>query len=284
MAERPLSYTLPADLPEDWQPGQTVAPDGASVGLTAQHGYNYQSKQINDAQRALNTINESFDTLSEDAVTVPGGGRMTMAESLGKAPFEIRVTPEEDAATAAGEVTYDNAQTGMAAQNVQEAVDELFTSVSDGKALVASAITDMGVKTPQDAAFQTLAANIRSIRTGIDESKLKWGGPSLMTNYETVSTSITFTGVPDFKLAIIVGQDIYYAENNVDSSKQYIIYWVFSKNDKWGWKQAQRPKANGGTGLLEYPSYTESNGTITFQAGSGFCFAGRYALRCIVSE
>ena len=41
MADRPLSGPLPADLPEDWTSGQTIAPAGADVGLSEQHGYNY---------------------------------------------------------------------------------------------------------------------------------------------------------------------------------------------------------------------------------------------------
>lgn len=38
-----------------------------------------------------------------------------------------------------------------------------FQSVSDGKALVASAITDKGVQTASDATFQTMAGNIDKI-------------------------------------------------------------------------------------------------------------------------
>lgn len=45
----------------------------------------------------------------------------------------------------------------------QEAVDELFTSVSNGKSLVASAITDKGVPTASDATFQQMADNINSL-------------------------------------------------------------------------------------------------------------------------
>ena len=41
MAENPIKTPLPADLPEDWTGGQTVAPTGAEVGLSEQHGYNY---------------------------------------------------------------------------------------------------------------------------------------------------------------------------------------------------------------------------------------------------
>ena len=49
----PLPYPLPADLPEDWTNDQIVAPNGADVGLTEQHGYNYLAKQVNAAQADL---------------------------------------------------------------------------------------------------------------------------------------------------------------------------------------------------------------------------------------
>lgn len=45
--------------------------------------------------------------------------------------------------------------------------DSLFTSVSNGKALVASAITDKGVKTAADATYQQMAENVSSIPVGI---------------------------------------------------------------------------------------------------------------------
>lgn len=64
MADRPLHAPLPADLPEDWTSGQIVAPDGAEAGLSEQHGYNYLMRQVNAAQRAVNTISESFDGVS----------------------------------------------------------------------------------------------------------------------------------------------------------------------------------------------------------------------------
>lgn len=64
MADRPLSAPLPADLPEDWTSGQIVAPAGADVGLSEQHGYNYLMAQVNAAQRAANTLNEGFDDIS----------------------------------------------------------------------------------------------------------------------------------------------------------------------------------------------------------------------------
>lgn len=41
--------------------------------------------------------------------------------------------------------------------------DSLFTSVSNGKALVASAVTDKGVKTAADATYQQMAENVQKI-------------------------------------------------------------------------------------------------------------------------
>lgn len=45
-------------------------------------------------------------------------------------------------------------------------VEDCFTSVSNGKSAIASAITDKGISTASDATFQTMADNISSIETG----------------------------------------------------------------------------------------------------------------------
>ena len=45
-----------------------MAPAGADVGLSKQHGYNYLMEQVNAAQEAVNTMNDAFSDLatSED--------------------------------------------------------------------------------------------------------------------------------------------------------------------------------------------------------------------------
>ena len=45
-------------------------------------------------------------------------------------------------------------------------LNEVFQSVSDGKSLIASAITDKGVSTDAAATFDTMAGNIMAIKTG----------------------------------------------------------------------------------------------------------------------
>lgn len=66
----------------------------------------------------------------------------------------------------ADDITYDNSDTGLTAENVQDALDEVFTNVSDGKVLLADAITDKGVETSADDTFATMAENISEIPTG----------------------------------------------------------------------------------------------------------------------
>lgn len=49
-------------------------------------------------------------------------------------------------------------------------IDQCFQNVSNGKTLLASAITDMGVETDANDTWEVMVANIRSIETGIDTS------------------------------------------------------------------------------------------------------------------
>ena len=63
---------------------------------------------------------------------------------------------------------YNNAQTSsiITANNVQGAIDQLFTSVRNGKHQIPRAITDKDVSTSADDTFATMAENIGKISTG----------------------------------------------------------------------------------------------------------------------
>lgn len=62
--------------------------------------------------------------------------------------------------------SYDNSMSGASSTNVQDVIDECFQSVSSGKSLVASAITDKKVPTDATATFAQMAANIMKIVLG----------------------------------------------------------------------------------------------------------------------
>ena len=70
----------------------------------------------------------------------------------------------------ASNVSYNNGSSGMSSDNVQDAIDELFTSASNGKELIADAIAGKGVPTSADDTYATMAENIEKIETGIDIS------------------------------------------------------------------------------------------------------------------
>lgn len=63
----------------------------------------------------------------------------------------------------ADQVKLDN--TNFSSTNVHDGFSELFISVSNGKAIVAAAITGKGVETAADASFKTMADNINAILT-----------------------------------------------------------------------------------------------------------------------
>lgn len=64
----------------------------------------------------------------------------------------------------ANDVLYDDLET--TAQSLVGSINECFQSVSDGKALVAAAITDKGVQTAATDSFAAMAANIGQISGG----------------------------------------------------------------------------------------------------------------------
>ena len=84
---------------------------------------------------------EEFNTSLVNSVTVDGGGVMSMNESFGAAPFTLTFTEDGENDVSASEITYNNTESGMAATNTQEAIDELFQSVSEGKSVIAAAVS-----------------------------------------------------------------------------------------------------------------------------------------------
>ena len=67
------NYPLPADLPENWQPSQIVAPNGTDVGETQQHGYNYLMEQVNNAHEAINGLVDYANSVTADSAALTAG-------------------------------------------------------------------------------------------------------------------------------------------------------------------------------------------------------------------
>ncbi len=80
---------------------------------------------------------------------------------------------------------------------IKQRLDEVFQSVSNGKRLVASAITDKGVSTEDDATFQVMANNINDIATGNTSN-------TTITNFKSSISYFTtsYSQITNFKSSI----------------------------------------------------------------------------------
>ena len=137
--------------------------------------------------KAITISQEDFDKLSEE-----------------EKASGIYVIPDGEDLTAKN-LFYNGSVTGLG-NTVQDAIDNLseqnknlescFQSVSNGKALVASAITDKGVVTSEDATFETMANNIAAISTDIVDAQIggSWTGSGANHNSVVKGSSIFTLG------------------------------------------------------------------------------------------
>lgn len=103
----------------------------------------------------------------------------------------IGQTPTVQASAEMTSYNNDNTNSVITADNVQGAIDQLFTSVSNGKSQIASAITDMGVSTSANDSFAQMATNISNIETGPDWSEVQNPAEAaqILAPYQTYNSS-----------------------------------------------------------------------------------------------
>lgn len=145
---------------------------------------------------------------NQNAITVPGGGSAEMGETLGSGPYTIEFDEEDNENLTASSIEYNNETSSMKATNVQSAIDELFTDVSEGKALIATAVTDKGVETAATDSFSTMADKIGQITTEtpietvdiIFESLSGISGCTVIIEYENAPMSVLVVQKNNYKV------------------------------------------------------------------------------------
>lgn len=121
----------------------------------------------------------------------------------------------------AANTTYSNSSTSsiITSTNVQGAIDQLFTSVSNGKELIADAITDKGITTSASASFQTMANNIGRISTGYGIATDTTAFTPQTNNRQSTFDNISFSGL-----------------SFGDSSNiQFLVVWPYAAQDGREW-------------------------------------------------
>lgn len=88
---------------------------------------------------------------------------------------------------------------------VNEQINNCFQSVSNGKSLLASAITGKGVTTDASASFATMANNIKKIKNGataLSGSKSIWVSEAYKVVSEIVTFSTPFNAAPSINYSV----------------------------------------------------------------------------------
>ena len=106
-------------------------------------------------------------------------------------------------------------------------LNELKTSVSEGKALVAAAVTDKGVQTAADATFQTIANNIGLISSGGKSMYAEFTISGEELEVITLDASELGGAIPNLFTIWIVNGDVYDAYNCIIST-------ISANGSTWG--------------------------------------------------
>lgn len=150
----------------------------------------------------------------------------------------------QNKSSAAEAVSYDNSTTSatITSTNVQGAIDELFTSVSNGKSLIASAITDKGISTSATDSWAIMAGNIEDLSTVPSNIHMVFCQAEIDSAWSvkfTVPTASLIRGKSFIAIAPAKETDgTYYTEFWI-----YTVYWNTSSS-QWGLPSSGRSGAD----------------------------------------
>lgn len=150
------------------------------------------------AREDIETLNSQFKDIAKK--TIVEGNKIYLAKNDGTKLDEGTDLPTSSGSSEADGITIKDTNNNFTATNVEGALSELFQNVSNGKQLIATAITDKGVATSSDDTFQIIAANIRGIPNqggGITPTgtiNITANGTIDVTNYANAVINVEGTG------------------------------------------------------------------------------------------
>ena len=149
-----------------------------------------------DIPNSLVRIFSSKDNMYPKTRTL-SGSTLTITYEAQSTNTSIAVALEKESLSIEDNLTSDSTSNALSAKQgkvLKGITDDLFQYVSNGKTLVAGAITDKGVDTPADATFADMAYNISQISGGggySDRTKKILVG-STVTGYNAGSGSVNY--------------------------------------------------------------------------------------------
>ena len=111
---------------------------------------------------AINEIDAKCDDIAVKTITTEERTKLTNLKNYDDTSIKADINNiKADLGTA---------ELNTTAKDLKGAINEVFQSASNGKTLIANAITGKGVTTSADATYQTMATNIKNIQTVFDAS------------------------------------------------------------------------------------------------------------------
>ena len=147
-----------------------------------------------------------------------------------------------------------------------EQLNEVKTSVAEGKALIAAAVSDKGVETAADAEFATIAANIAGIKTGGALEIIECSAIISTNGYCTLTTKDAYTLERDVRYIMLY--TLYSGMGYVYANNMIVPFCYYSDGTMYGYSSLDGYSNSGSYGKqYVYITITEnSNGTVSVGA------------------
>lgn len=140
-----------------------VDDDGKYVKTTWAKGNKISVERLNKMEEGIYNNSSQLKDIAKK--TIVEGNRIYLAKADGTKLDEGTDLPTSSGSSEADDITIKDTGNNFTATNVEGALLELFQSASNGKTLVANAVTGKGVTTNPSDSFQTMATNIGNIKT-----------------------------------------------------------------------------------------------------------------------
>ena len=213
LINKPFIPAKTSDLENDAN-FETVSGSQEKADQAEQNAKTYTEQQITLVTEALRDIETNVGNVETDLAA------HKIDYDTFKQEFDSHKNENTTGAHKAKNIAIDNAEGHFTATDVEGALNELFTSVSNGKTLIATAIAGKGISADGSDTFSQLANKIEQIETEVEGYKV---GDILDPSKYLIAPEIwQFTGHTSYVYAVAVDNNGYVYSGGLDKTVRKI--------------------------------------------------------------